>query len=287
MIGDWLKRRKATYCYGYNWTVTGSCGLVELDQSQVGASFWGELGAEEFLEFIALGQRQERIGEGVAKSVSDDQLGRREGTVFGAQPTAKEAPHGAVMEDRQVLEYPLDDEADLDVPLIGGELAADLSAVTIRLAVEVLVAVAAADRCHGPHPEVVGIGADGMDRLFEADFDFEAPAVETNDRQGVEGGVGAQEDESAAGGVIDQDEADQATQGSPQQVQGAVTQGEAALAVDGAGGGDEALVGAEELAELELAAIALRAAAAAGGAGGDRLIGGGGGAQPGDQMVAL
>jgi len=37
--------------------------------------------------------------------------------------------------------------------------------------VEVLVAVAAADRCHGAHPEVVGIGADGMDRLLEGEFD--------------------------------------------------------------------------------------------------------------------
>jgi len=45
-----------------DWTVTGSCGVVELDQAHIGASFWGEFGGEEFLERVAIGQRQEKIG---------------------------------------------------------------------------------------------------------------------------------------------------------------------------------------------------------------------------------
>ena len=87
-----------------DWTVTGSCGLVELDQGQIGTSFWGKFGAQEFLEPVALGQRQEKIREGVAEGMSDDEFRGGKRMVFGAQPTAKEAPHGAVMEDRQVLE---------------------------------------------------------------------------------------------------------------------------------------------------------------------------------------
>jgi len=50
------------------------------------------------------------------------------------------------MEDGQVLEQALDHEADLDVTLIGRELAPDLRAILGGLTVEVLVAVATADR---------------------------------------------------------------------------------------------------------------------------------------------
>jgi hypothetical protein len=80
---------------GKIWTLTGSCSLVELDQSQIGAAFWGELGAEEFLERIAQGQSQEKIRKGVAEGVSGDEFRGRERTLLGAQPTAKEAPDGA------------------------------------------------------------------------------------------------------------------------------------------------------------------------------------------------
>jgi hypothetical protein len=78
--------------------------LVEWDQAQIGASFRGEFGGEEFLERVVNGQRQEKIGERVTESVSDDQFGGSERMVFSAQPTAKEAPHGAVMKDGQVLQ---------------------------------------------------------------------------------------------------------------------------------------------------------------------------------------
>jgi hypothetical protein len=50
------------------------------------------------------------------------------------------------MEDGQVLEQALDHEADLDVTLVGRELAPDVGAILGGLPVEVLVAVAAADR---------------------------------------------------------------------------------------------------------------------------------------------
>jgi RHS repeat-associated protein len=43
-------------------TVTSSCGMVELDQAEIGAPFGGEFRGEEFLERVATGQRQEKIG---------------------------------------------------------------------------------------------------------------------------------------------------------------------------------------------------------------------------------
>jgi hypothetical protein len=92
---------------------------VEFDEAHIRASFWGALGRQEFLELIGFGQSQEKIGWRVAEGVSDDQFGGGERMVFGAQPTAKEAPDRAMMKDRQGLQQPLDDEADLDVALIG------------------------------------------------------------------------------------------------------------------------------------------------------------------------
>ena len=128
--------------------------------------------------------------------------------VFGAQPTAEAAPDGLGMEDGQVLKQPLDDEANLDVSLIGGEFAPDLRPVAVGLAVGVLVTVAPADGGHGLHPEMVGIGADGVNGLLEADLNFEAPTVELDDGEGSEGDVRAQEDELTPSRVIDQHQAD-------------------------------------------------------------------------------
>ena len=59
--------------------------------------------------------------------------------VGGTQPTAKEAPDGAVVVDGQVLEQPLDDKADLNVTLIGSDFASDLRTVEFALAMQILV----------------------------------------------------------------------------------------------------------------------------------------------------
>jgi hypothetical protein len=58
--------------------------LLELDQEPMRASFWGEFRGEEFIERLAGGQRQEKIGERVAQCVSDDQFGGGGGTVGDA-----------------------------------------------------------------------------------------------------------------------------------------------------------------------------------------------------------
>jgi hypothetical protein len=199
--------------------VAGSGSLVEWEQANARGSLRVEFWGEEFREFIGVGQRQEKMGEGVAQGVGDDHLGERGVDVGCAQPTSEEAPDSVVMEDGQVLEESLDDETDLDVACVGGDFAPNLRAVAVGLVMEVLIAVAAAEGPHGFHPEVLGIGADGVNGLLETDFDFEPPAVKLEDGQRIEGEVGAQKNEASTRGVIDQDETGQPTQRPPEQVQ--------------------------------------------------------------------
>jgi len=74
------------------------------------------------------------------------------------------------------LEEALGDESDLDVAVIGVQLAADGGAVGGGLVVEELIPLKSAQRGHGAHPEVISPGADGVEGLFESDLDFEAQA---------------------------------------------------------------------------------------------------------------
>ena len=54
-------------------------------------------------------------------------------------------------------------QAELDVAMISGELAPDGGAVSVGLAVEILVAVAAPNGAHVCHPKVIGPGAEGVE----------------------------------------------------------------------------------------------------------------------------
>jgi hypothetical protein len=101
----------------------------------------------------------------------------------------------------EVLEQSLSDAAQLNVAVTGEHLAADQVSVALGLHVEVLVAGAAWDGSHELHPEVVGVAAEGVKGLTEADLDFETVAVEGDDLEWIEGGVGAEEDDASAGGV--------------------------------------------------------------------------------------
>jgi hypothetical protein len=87
--------------------------------------------------------------------------------------------------DRQVLEQSLADEAQLNVTFVGRQLAAEVFAVGFGLAMRVLRTIAAPDRVHVLHPEMVGVSADRVNGLLETDFDFEAPAVQANNFQRV------------------------------------------------------------------------------------------------------
>ena len=88
------------------------------------------------------------------------------------------------LEGGETLQDALGDESDLNVPMIGGELAADAVAILFGLAVEKLIALSALDRPHGPHPEVIGPGPDGVEGVLEGEFDFEAQGIEADDLRG-------------------------------------------------------------------------------------------------------
>ena len=88
------------------------------------------------------------------------------------------------------------------MPLIGTNFPADLLAVAFGLAVEVSVTTAASDGGHEPHPEVITVGADGMNGLLETNLDLIAQTIELNDPQGIQMDVGAEEDDSATVGMI-------------------------------------------------------------------------------------
>src|SRR6516165_6978417 len=99
---------------------------------------------------------------------------------------------------------------------------------------EMLIAAVAADRLHIGHPEMIGERADLADRLLEGELDLEAQAVETNDLDGVERGVGAHQHAMASCWMDHGDEADQAAGGTPEQVADAILDDHLVLAVDGA-----------------------------------------------------
>ena len=92
-------------------------------------------------------------------------------------------PDDASETQRQILEQSLGDEAQLNVPLVSRELAADVLPVKFGLALHILLTAAAVDRGHVLHPEVIGVGPDGVNGLLEADLDLEAPAVKANNLQ--------------------------------------------------------------------------------------------------------
>ena len=153
----------------------------------------------------------------------------------GAQPGAEVAPDQSRVEGGEALEETLGDEADLDVAVVGVELSADGRAVGGRLAVQELVALKAAQRGHRAHPEMIGPGADGVEGLFERDLDLEAQGVESDDLGRSERDVGGQEQNLAAVGMDDGDEADHASGRTPEQVAANPAQGDALLVVDRAG----------------------------------------------------
>ena len=74
---------------------------------------------------------------------------------------------------RKVVEQPLSNETDLDVAVVGVDLPADGVSVRAALPVEKLVSLTVSNWGHGLHPEVIGVGAEGMEGLLEGDLDLE------------------------------------------------------------------------------------------------------------------
>src|ERR1039457_4211790 len=97
--------------------------------------------------------------------------------------------------------------------IVGGQLARDSGAVGVGLTVQVLRAAVARDSLHAAHPEVIVVGAENPQRLLEGQLDLEAQSIAADDVDGRESQVGGEKDAAAAGGMIDEDEADHATSG--------------------------------------------------------------------------
>ncbi len=167
----------------------------------------------------------------------------------GSEYRMKVEPNGPAEGHGQILQQALGDQAQLDVALVSGQFAAKVLAVIVGLTVRMLRAVAAPDRVHVLHPEVVGVSADGVDGLLEADFDFEAPSVKTNNLQSFQGQIGGKQNQAAAGGMDHPNKAHQPAQRPPDQVKGVIAQHDPGFAIDGAGRLEELLFAAEPIPE--------------------------------------
>src|SRR5439155_18625696 len=98
----------------------------------------------------------EKLRLGVTEGVANDPF--RRWLLRGGRADVRveiEPGHTAEAEG-QILEQSLGNETQLDVPLVSGELAADVGAVNLGLALYILLATAAADGADGSHPEAAG-----------------------------------------------------------------------------------------------------------------------------------
>src|ERR1700745_1693720 len=129
-------------------------------------------------------------------------------------------------------------------------------AVVGRLAMQILIAIAVAQRGHIHHPEMIREGSDQVDRLLEAVLDLEAQAVKINDVGSAQGKIGGHQQARAPGRVNDGDEADKSSGRTPDQITDAITQHDIALAVDWTGQFEHRLRIRQQGLELYLLAIA-------------------------------
>ena len=87
--------------------------------------------------------------------------------------------------------------------VIGLHFPANEISVGGAFSVQVLIAGLVRAGRHAGHPEVIGIGSEGIESLFEGDFDFESESVDSKDVQGGEGQIGGHEDFGSMLGVDD------------------------------------------------------------------------------------
>src|ERR1700678_3604783 len=179
------------------------------------------------------------------------------------------APDEFGLNSGEALQEALGDEADLDVAMIGGELAAD---------------AAAPGGVHIHHPEVVGPGAEGVEGLLEGDFDFETQGIEADDLGWGERQIGGHEDQAAAGGMDDGDEAHEAAGGAPEQIARDPLQPDTLLAVGGALHGFQGEV--EETSQAHLASVEPGTPPVSPGVCGDGIEGAGVALAPGNEVAA-
>jgi hypothetical protein len=141
-----------------------------------------------------------------------------------------------------VLEETLSDAPKLNVAVIGIHFATNESAVVVGFHVKILISGASREGSHGFHPEVIGVGTKGVEGLLEADFDFEAIAVEGKDLEWVNGDITSHKDHATAEGVVDENESYAASDGTPEEIYRAILDHDVFLSINGAGGAAEAVL---------------------------------------------
>jgi hypothetical protein len=109
-----------------------------------------------FCKSADFGGNQEKIGKRLAQRLGNDHFGGRDAGTNGSQPRSERGPYQFGSNDREILEQTLGDHSGLDEYMVGADLALDLTSVSVRLAMKVLIAVPVAQRHHTPHPKMVG-----------------------------------------------------------------------------------------------------------------------------------
>ena len=99
--------------------------------------------------------------------------------------------------------------------MIRPHFSANLISVCFAFSVQVLIARFIRTRSHARHPEVIRIRSDGLEGLFEGDFDFESEPIESKDVHREQGQIRGHEDFRSVVGVDDQDKADHKAHGTP------------------------------------------------------------------------
>jgi hypothetical protein len=84
------------------------------------------------------GAAREKFGQRVSQRHGSDLLGRRDTGSDGPEPRSEARPDGCRGSNRQVLEQALRDQAELDVAVIGGDLASDSGTVAVRFTMKIL-----------------------------------------------------------------------------------------------------------------------------------------------------
>ena len=242
--------------------------------------------ADEFREDCVFWRSQEKIGERIAQRRGDDEFRGGDSGPNGPEPGAERVPDPFGMSGTEVLDKTLGDDAGEDEDVVGPHLSLHIIPVLFRRSMQVLIAVFTSQRFHVAHPEVISEGSEDLGGLLEGVLDFEPKAVNADNLQGLQCGVGRQENALAPGRVDDQHKAYDSPHRAPQEVTHPVVDASTGFAVDGARCGLELGFGLKQRAQCHFFPIESRSTAlvlvpllVAG-------VGNGIGSATGDQMVA-
>ena len=101
---------------------------------------------------------------------------------------------------------------------------------------------------------MIGVGTEDVDGLSEPGFNLEAISVEGNDLQRREESVGGEEDDRTSGRVLDEHEANESSNGAPQEIETAVLDHHIGFAVDRAGSGGKGRA-SREVSEVDFLSV--------------------------------